>query len=99
MEVQNAFRGCLIGGGLGDALGYPVEFLSLSEIKRKYGEAGLRELASDDVGGKALISDDTQMSLFTASGLLLAKHRMATMRCSISDRQPLMTTKIVRFEK
>lgn len=76
MEVQNAFRGCLIGGGLGDALGYPVEFLSLSEIKRKYGEAGLRELASDDVGGKALISDDTQMSLFTASGLLLAKHRM-----------------------
>lgn len=76
IELQDRFRGCLIGGSLGDALGYPIEFMSLSEIKKKYGEAGLQELVADDVSGKALISDDTQMSLFTASGLLLAKHRM-----------------------
>ena len=76
IEMQDRFRGCLIGGSLGDALGYPIEFMSLSEIKKKYGEAGLQELVADDVSGKALISDDTQMSLFTASGLLLAKHRM-----------------------
>jgi ADP-ribosylglycohydrolase len=32
------FRGCLIGGATGDAMGWPVEFLKLEAIKVKYGE-------------------------------------------------------------
>jgi ADP-ribosylglycohydrolase len=75
-DLHDRFRGCLIGGGLGDALGYPVEFMSLSEMKAQYGSLGIQELALDSRSGKALISDDTQMTLFTASGLLWAKHRM-----------------------
>lgn len=61
--------GCLIGGAAGDALGYPVEFSSWAEIQREYGENGIQhyELNGD---GVAEISDDTQMTIFTANGLI-----------------------------
>lgn len=60
--------GCMLGGAAGDALSYAVEFFSHEEIVRKYGVGGIKfyELRH----GKALISDDTQMSLFTAVGAL-----------------------------
>ena len=72
----DAIRGCLIGGAAGDALGYPVEFLSADEIKARYSAAGI---TGYDVGraGKALISDDTQMTLFTANGILHGATRQA----------------------
>lgn len=73
MRSQDRFRGCLIGGAAGDALGYAVEFLDEEFIFRKYGGEGIRAYALSD--GKALISDDTQMTLFTAAGLLAAKTR------------------------
>ncbi len=60
--------GCLYGGAVGDALGYPVEFLEKEEIIRAYGSAGIQDYALS--GGKALMSDDTQMTLFTLGGLL-----------------------------
>ena len=49
-------RGCLLGGAVGDALGAPIEFAR-----------------GDDVRAPArfgAITDDTQMTLFTAEGLL-----------------------------
>lgn len=68
---KDAFRGCLIGGAVGDALGYTVEFLSEYTINKRYGENGITEY--DLVNGVAQISDDTQMTLFTANGLLLGE--------------------------
>ncbi len=68
MKDVNKYRGCLIGGAAGDALGYTVEFMDSSSILRRYGAKGITEY--DLVGGSALISDDTQMTLFTANGLL-----------------------------
>ena len=62
------FRGCLIGGAAGDALGYAVEFLSEPFLFQKFGPQGITEYALKD--GLARISDDTQMTLFTANGLL-----------------------------
>lgn len=76
MTLQERFRGCLIGGAIGDALGYPIEFLGFSDIQNKYGSAGLTDLETEGSSGTAIISDDTQMTLFTASGLLWAKHRI-----------------------
>lgn len=64
-------RGCLIGGAAGDALGYAVEFSSLSTIIKKYGPAGITAFDTDS-SGVARFSDDTQMTLFTAEGLLTA---------------------------
>lgn len=67
-----------MAGAIGDALGYPVEFYSsINVIRREYGENGITRLDNHDSsfssGGKAVVSDDTQMTLFTAMGLLNAK--------------------------
>ena len=70
-NLQDKCRGSLIGGAIGDALGYAVEFSSLNEIRKKYGENGIVEYALNP-DGIAEFSDDTQMSLFTAEGLLNA---------------------------
>ena len=69
--VKNRFLGCLLGGAVGDAMGAPVEFLSRSEILRQFGDSGLTGYA-EAYGGIGKITDDTQMTLFTAEGLLRA---------------------------
>lgn len=71
MKKLDRFRGCLLAGAAGDALGYAVEFISLDTIRTRYGPGGIR--AYDLREGLALISDDTQMTLFTANGLLLGE--------------------------
>lgn len=70
MDSIDKYKGCLIAGAIGDALGYPIEFLNEKKIFSSYGEKGLTEF--DTVNGIAQISDDTQMSMFTANGLLVA---------------------------
>lgn len=73
MRDIDKFRGCLIGGAAGDALGYAVEFMGEQQIFQTYGENGITEYSL--TGGSARISDDTQMTLFTANGLLLGTTR------------------------
>ena len=70
-RLQSRFRGCLLGGAVGDALGAPVEFLDLDEIVRAYGEQGIRNYAPA-YGKLGAITDDTQMALFTAEAVLSA---------------------------
>lgn len=67
------FLGSMLGGAVGDALGYAVEFKGINEIKQIYGENGISDYKLTD--GVALISDDTQMTLFTANGILYAETR------------------------
>jgi ADP-ribosylglycohydrolase len=77
MQTQQALdriQGCMVGGAVGDALGYAVEFISWPQIQRRYGPDGIREMVLD-ARGMACISDDTQMSLFTAGGVLLGMTR------------------------
>ena len=73
MRSLDKFRGCLVGGAIGDALGYPVEFMKTSQILAKYGPDGITRY--DRMRGMARISDDTQMTLFTATGLLFGQTR------------------------
>lgn len=73
--IKNKIRGSLIGGAVGDALGYPIEFMSEDEIFKKYGSNGIERYDLDNQYGLALISDDTQMTLFTANALLLGMYR------------------------
>lgn len=70
-RTMEYFAGCLVGGAVGDALGAPVEFLSTAQIRSEYGEQGLSDY---DVayGKKGAVTDDTQMALFTAEGLILS---------------------------
>jgi len=77
----DAVAGCLLGGAVGDALGAVVEFASLDEIRRRFGPAGLVDFPAD--GGH--ITDDTQMTLFTAEGLIRARRRYDTRRIDYAD--------------
>ncbi|ORJ55916.1 hypothetical protein B5V00_14675 [Geothermobacter hydrogeniphilus] len=63
------FHGCLLGGAVGDALGWPIEFSSLETIRSVYGAEGITAPVAN-TRGRVEISDDTQMALFTAEGLL-----------------------------
>ena len=67
-QRKSRYRGCLLGGAVGDALGYPVEFMKEDGIFRKYGEKGIQTLSQ--AGNPAVISDDTQMTLFAANALI-----------------------------
>ncbi len=69
ISSMDRYAGCLLGGAVGDALGWPVEFLSMAEIRRKFGPEGILDFA-DTAGGIGAITDDTQMTLFTAEGLI-----------------------------
>lgn len=75
LRTRDRIRGSLMAGAAGDALGYAVEFMSRNNILAKYGNKGITkfDLTAD---GKALVSDDTQMTLFTASGMLLGETRV-----------------------
>ena len=64
--------GCLLGGALGDALGAPIEFWGSERIARdcvrgSFTEEFLPTHYGDSLG---LVTDDTQMTLFTLEGLL-----------------------------
>ena len=89
-QFQDRIRGSLIGGAIGDALGYPVEFIdSFEGIQAQYGEFGITRLDTrwtevDAASiGKAVVSDETQMTLFTANGLLNAKKQNVPMKYGI----------------
>lgn len=79
IRLKDKIRGSLVGGAIGDALGYPVEFVNSFElIRAKYGVNGivgydLSNLWTDEQFGKAVFSDDTQMTLYTAEGILEAE--------------------------
>ena len=91
--IQDRIRGSLVGGAVGDALGYPVEFIySFKEIQARYGERGITRLdtkryRTDETGQncKAVVSDDTQMTLFTANGLLNAVRSGIPLKNGISE--------------
>jgi ADP-ribosylglycohydrolase len=74
---RDRVHGCLLGGAVGDALGAAVEFRSIDEIRAQFGPAGIAEPA-EAYGRAGAITDDTQMTVFTADGLIRAAVRGRT---------------------
>ena len=68
-KLRERFRGCLLGGAVGDALGAPVEFDTRDRILARFGPQGISGYSAA-YGGIGTITDDTQMTMFTAEGLL-----------------------------
>ena len=70
-QFKDRFHGCLVGLAVGDALGGPLEFMSVGEIVAQYG-GPVREM----VGGGWLnlrpgeYTDDTQMTLCIAESIV-----------------------------
>ena len=70
---QSAYRGCLLGMAVGDAMGYTVDSRSWQEIKEDYGPNGL--LGYDLVNGYADVTSYTQLAAFICNGLLFGLTR------------------------
>jgi len=62
--IKDKILGSLLGGAIGDALGYPIEF-----------EKNVKEKEITRYKEKGIISDDTQMTLFTANALIWGETR------------------------
>ena len=71
LNKMKKVRQCLLGGAVGDALGRPVERLRSDKMLEYYGKDGIQDLAT--VGLKARITDDTQLTMYTADGLIKSK--------------------------
>lgn len=84
-SLRDRVRGSIVGGAIGDAWGYPVEFISYEEITTHYGSRGITRLELDPLVGKAVVSDDTQMTLFTAMGLINAHESQVDCLSCIAD--------------
>ena len=67
-KKRSAWRGCLLGLAVGDAMGYTVNSHTLAEIREDYGPNGLQ--GYDPVNGYADVTSHTQLAAFTANGLL-----------------------------
>ena len=67
-SLEERALACLLGGAIGDAFGYEVEFDSLQQIQKRFGSGGIKAPAFHH--GKLIVSDDTQMTLFTLEGVL-----------------------------
>ena len=73
MTGIDKFCGMLLGQAAGDALGAPLDALSVATMKRQFGPFGLRTpVRSPKTSFLALLSPNTQMMLATADGLLWA---------------------------
>ena len=69
MSLEKA-KGVILGLAIGDAMGAPAEFMTLGQIKRVYGDRGIRDLPD-----LAVYTDDTQMSIAIAEALIEAGHK------------------------
>ncbi|MCX2728994.1 ADP-ribosylglycohydrolase family protein [Saccharopolyspora sp. NFXS83] len=72
--------GCFLGGALGNALGSDLEFVTAEQITERFGPAGPQGLR-EAYGVQGAITDDTQLTLFSAEGLIrggIARRTFAT---------------------
>lgn len=95
ITAHDRMLGCMLGGAVGDAMGAPVEF----KTARMIGPAVLRYRQA--YGRLGAITDDTQMTLFTAEGLLRQKRsgRDMAQELWLAYRRWLMTQSFTPVRK
>lgn len=88
---SDKIQGCIYGLAIGDALGYPIEFYTANKIKYTFGEVDDFEETSINDFKKGIYSDDTQMSISTAEGILNGK--------DINDRHTILSSILNEYIK
>jgi ADP-ribosylglycohydrolase len=69
LRTEDNYLGAFIGAAIGDALGSPIETMSMIQIERRFGKGGITQyMRNQELLGA--ISDDTQLMLFTAESLM-----------------------------
>lgn len=78
--MRDRFRGCLLWGAVGDALGRAVEGWSPARIREQYGPDGIRHFVpahGSGAGPTGTITDDTQLTMEVARSLLATDGRFS----------------------
>ena len=70
IEAKDRIDGVVFGTAIGDALGYPVEFMSMEQIVDVHGRVE-DYVGPRNKGGAALYTDDTQMFRAVCEGLAM----------------------------
>lgn len=68
IKVEDIYN-CILGGVIGDALGYPVRDLEYDIIIKNYGKSGIDKIELD-CDNRARITDNTQLTIFTIDALI-----------------------------
>lgn len=76
-DFRSRVRGTLLGVAVGDALGAPVDGLTVDAIRRAHGAEGVADLAPA-YGRRGAVTHHTQLTLFTVDGLIRAQVRRDT---------------------
>lgn len=76
-DYMDKFEGAVIGSAIGDAFGYPLMKMTYEEICTTFERYGAMDLAVSKKTGTALFTEATQMSMFTADGILWADSKQA----------------------
>jgi len=74
ITMQARYKGAMLGLAVGDALGWPVEFMPLAAIRERYGPEGLSDLMPSGSHPAGTFTDDTQMSLAIARAIVSQGH-------------------------
>jgi len=75
VSYASRVRGSLLGGAIGDQLGAGIEFDPIHRIREKYGPAGVTGFVPSWGRDAGRFTDDTQMTLFVAEGLIRADNQ------------------------
>lgn len=71
--LRDLFRGCLVWGAVGDAMGRPVESADAELVRNRYGPDGPHEYTpwhGWHSGPRGTITDDTQLTMVVAESLV-----------------------------
>lgn len=95
MQRKNVIA-TLLGVACGDALGAPTEFMHRKSIKQRYGPEGVTDLTK--LTGR--YTDDTQMTIALAKGLLEAReHNPAEAMSDVEEVMPFVSKHFVAWSK
>lgn len=70
--MKDRYLGCVLGAAIGDGMGFAVEGLADFEKSNYFEDGMIKEPYIDEDTGMNMISDDTQMMLFTMDGMMWA---------------------------
>jgi ADP-ribosylglycohydrolase len=91
MKNTDRYKAVILGLACGDALGKPTEFGSVKSIRSRFGQAGIQHINQTT----GLFTDDTQMAVALAEGLLdsaIFAESILTEDSTLEERQAAYAT-------
>ena len=73
-KTTEHFKGCILGGAIGDALGAAIEFMSIDQIRSSYGDQGLIDYSKAYGRNGAIAYNDSEKAFHFGCKLAALTH-------------------------